>query len=396
MTPAPPYPAEIRALTGLRYAAAAWVLVYHVTFFVRDATWAGLPVVTAGYLGVDFFFVLSGFVLTHVYQPQIERGRFDFWDFVAKRFARIYPMHIVTLLAFVAIGLAARAHAIQLSYWVGGVSLEGVDSAVIFRGLVAHITMIHAWGATPGLMFNQPSWSISAEWFAYLMFPLLVLLRRLPPHGERLKLAAVAALFLLVAAAMEIGLHSELTRLSWNAGILRILPEFLLGMTLHRLGERRSAGATGAVVGVAASTAAVVAALIVGAFLPRLASMAAAVAVLGLAALVFFVADADRYGRLALLRTRTAVLLGEISYSVYMLHLGVGILLFDILAPGFRANGPWQALGAIVGNLALTTLLSLVTYRLIEVPARRWLVARARRLNHAPTPAPIGNPADAR
>ncbi|MBM6575436.1 acyltransferase [Microvirga sp. SRT01] len=376
----PPFPMEIPALTSLRYCAAIWVVFYHFSHFTNAVALQEFPLVASGYLGVDFFFILSGFVLTHVYQPQIAAGHFDYWAFVSRRFARIYPMHAVTLAAFLLIGMMTRSGGLYVSEWVSGVSFAGVENAVLFRALIANLTLIHAWGSTPQLFFNQPSWSISAEWFAYLMFPVLILIRRLPPQAEGGKLIAVAGVFLLFAAGIAVALNIELTRLTWNAGILRIFPEFLIGMSLHRFGDTRSAGPRGAIAGLLLSAICVLMALLAGAALPRLTVLLATVAVLGLAGIVFFAADANRHGKLYTLGAQLPVYLGEISYSVYMVHLGVGIMLYDALLPRWRPTDVPTAVATVLAGLVAATIVSMLTYRFIEVPGRRWLVGRARTL----------------
>ena len=80
------------------------------------------------------------------------------------------------------------------------------------------------------------------------------------------------------------------------------------------------------------------------------------------------------------------VLLGEISYSVYMIHLLVAICVFELLLPGFRPDNTGVALGAIALVLAATTVLSWITYRLIEIPGRRLIVSVAMSLNRPPAP----------
>jgi peptidoglycan/LPS O-acetylase OafA/YrhL len=229
---------EIPALTSLRYCAAIWVVFYHFSHFTDAVALQEFPLITSGYLGVDFFFILSGFVLTHVYQPQM----------------------------------------------------------------------------------------------------------------------------------------------TWNAGILRIFPEFLIGMSLHRFGDTRSAGPRGAVAGLLLSTICVLAALLAGAALPRFAVLLATVAVLGLAGIVFFAADANRYGKLIALGAKLPVYLGEISYSVYMVHLGVGIMLYDALLPRWRPTDVPTAVATVLTGLVAATIVSMLTYRFIEVSGRRWLIGRARML----------------
>src|SRR5579871_4886437 len=98
-------PANIKPLTALRFFAAAWVVLFH---YWPNLTLAAPPALVAkGYLGVELFFVLSGFILCHVYLPPFEEGRFKYADFLWARLARIYPMHLMTLLGVGFMGGAA-------------------------------------------------------------------------------------------------------------------------------------------------------------------------------------------------------------------------------------------------------------------------------------------------
>lgn len=383
---AAPYPAQIDALTSLRYLAASWVVFFHLREFTHADGLSNSPLVSFGYLGVDFFFVLSGFVLSHVYKRDADAGRFDYWGFVTKRFGRIYPMHLATLAAFIVLGVVSAALGLHYSVWDPAASLQ-LDRGAMSRGLITHLTLVHAWGSTQGLMFNLPSWSISAEWFAYLLFPVYMLLFRSIKAGPLVQLGLAAAVFVAMAIGCFAVLHLELTKMSWNIGILRIFPEFLLGVGLYVFGQHWTAGLTGARVGFAASLAVTVAALFAAGSDERLAAAAAMVAVLGLAGVVLFAADGSRTGAFKVLSAPFLVLLGEISYSVYMLHLLVGIVLFDLVAPGLRPTGDVAAIASISGALALITALSWLTYTVIEVPARRAVVGWTRRLNK-----PLGAP----
>jgi hypothetical protein len=116
--------------------------------------------VTKGYLGVETFFVLSGFILSHVYLEATGEKRFRYGGFLWARLARVYPLHLVTLFGMIGLGLVATA---------AGMSIDG--SLTNWRDLPAHLTLTHAWGLAGSSAFNHPSWSISAEWAAYLGFP---------------------------------------------------------------------------------------------------------------------------------------------------------------------------------------------------------------------------------
>ena len=96
LTAAAPYPQELKPLTSLRFIAAFWVLLYHFKDHLGlDLGRFGL--VAHGFLGVDLFFTLSGFILAHVYLTGLEGGQFGYGGFLKNRIARIYPMHLAAL-----------------------------------------------------------------------------------------------------------------------------------------------------------------------------------------------------------------------------------------------------------------------------------------------------------
>src|ERR1051325_8120140 len=88
--------AHIKPLTALRFFAAYWVVLYH--YWPKLATsWAMPAVLQKGYLGVELFFTLSGFILCHVYLSSVGDGRFKYGSFLWARLARVYPLHLATL-----------------------------------------------------------------------------------------------------------------------------------------------------------------------------------------------------------------------------------------------------------------------------------------------------------
>jgi len=382
------YPQQINALTSLRYLAAAWVLMFHLKEFTRVDALIQNPFVMRGYLGVDFFFVLSGFVLAHVYKRDVDAARFNYWGFISKRLGRIYPMHLFTLGLFVVLGVFTVLQGMTFDVWDPGEPFKNLDRGQLIRALVAHLTLIHAWGSTPGLQFNLPSWSISAEWFAYLMFPVFLLVLRAIRGGPGLKLALAGGLFFAMAVGTELAMGLELTEMSWNIGILRITPEFFLGVALYNFGEHRTAGRRGAIIGLWASVAVIVVALAAAAWTPGAKIIALPLVVFGLSGVVFFAADGDRYNAFPPLSQPVFVLLGEISYSVYMLHQAVMVVVFGILLRDFRPTDLATGLATIAGGLLLTTLLSWASYKWIELPGRSIIVGAARKLNQ-----PAANPA---
>jgi hypothetical protein len=182
---------EIVSLTILRAFAAWWVVIYH---FKRMSPFTdGLDVfaLRSGWIGVDVFFVLSGFVLAYVYGPEIESQNFEFWQFLVKRFARIYPAHLFTLALMLAM-IAATVIIHARTSLASELSPDPSSNYDPMRTVLAQLLLIHAWGIDKIGHFNAPSWSISAEWFAYLIFPVIApaLLRLSPRRALAVGLAA--------------------------------------------------------------------------------------------------------------------------------------------------------------------------------------------------------------
>jgi peptidoglycan/LPS O-acetylase OafA/YrhL len=160
---------RIDNLTGVRAFAACWVVVHHLQENAVNRINLG-PVADSGWLGVDIFFVLSGFVLSKVYAPRMGRFTLSWYrSFLIRRLAKIYPMHIITFLLMAL--LLATAH--QLHY-----SFHSVSDNTWWSAL-CNILMVHAFGFNKIQSWNVYSWSVSAEWFAYafLLTPVLIFLK---------------------------------------------------------------------------------------------------------------------------------------------------------------------------------------------------------------------------
>ncbi|MBB4798110.1 peptidoglycan/LPS O-acetylase OafA/YrhL [Brevundimonas bullata] len=348
-------PVDLRPLTALRFMAALWVVLY--TFWPNlDVSF--LPNLAAkGYLGVELFFVLSGFILSHVYLHAFAEKRFSYRGFLWARIARVYPLHVFTLLGVMALGLAAVA--------VG----MNIDASVLsWKSLPAHLLMLHAWGFASEAGWNHPSWSISAEWFAYLAFPLFAL-AAWPLRKRPWVATAGAAVFLMgLYAAFERLAGFPLTEATFRWGALRIVPCFAYGCALYLVYRRAPLPRAGLL----ALSAAIV--------MVASASVLAwdAITVLAAGLLILALASIPD-GRAGWLGSRPAVYLGEISYSVYMVCAPWQILAVNLAA---RATGVEDKrlhvlvwLGIILGLIVAAA----ATYHLIERPARQALRAMADR-----------------
>ena len=352
-------PVDLRPLTALRFMAALWVVLY--TFWPNlDVSF--LPNLAAkGYLGVELFFVLSGFILSHVYLHAFAEKRFSYRGFLWARIARVYPLHVFTLLGVMALGLTAVAV---------GLSIDA--SVLSWKSLPAHLLMVHAWGFANEAGWNHPSWSISAEWFAYLAFPLFAM-AAWPLRKRPWVATAGAAVFLMgLYAVFERLAGFPLTEATFRWGALRIVPCFAYGCALYLVYRRAPLPRAGLL------------AISAGVVMVASASVLAwdAVTVLAAGLLILALASIPA-GKAGWLGSKPAVYLGEISYSVYMVCAPWQILAVNLAA---RATGAEDKrlhvlvwLGIILGLIAAAA----ATYHLIERPARKALRGMAER-RHPP------------
>lgn len=340
VSPSGPLRHQNRALTSLRGLAALWVVGLHLQFGLGLLGFpAGAALFKPGYLAVDIFFVLSGFVITAVHRDLAGPGAAR--AFLVKRIFRIYPLHLFVL-------------GLLLALWLWEVWRTGghdpnqrlADLPVV--ALLLQPYLIH------GLTWNTVSWSIGVEMLCYLLFPFgLRLLRPRPLPGT--------LLLLLLACLWERHAHSEMVW-GWPA-IQRGLAGFTLGMLLQQtsaLLPRLSARAAD-LLGIAACAGLLIALAI---HTPQDVPLWAALLILALAA---------EGGRLSTLLGRAPFYwLGQISFSIYLLHPTIASLGFVFLPPASLHLGPiatplvWSAL-----ILAIILSLATVTWVFVEEPARR-------------------------
>jgi len=349
---------QLDALTGLRGLAAWLVVVFHT----RVALLHALPpwlyrLLDKGYLAVDLFFILSGFVLWHAYGERLAGqglpGALRFWW---RRLARIWPLHAVVLGACVALALVLAA--------------TGRDtSAYPWRELPLHILLIQNWGFTPRLSWNDPAWSISCEMAAYLLFPALVAIAPWPRLRMPALLAVAAGLLGFIALYFGMVGAGSLTWDVPHTGLARCLPEFMLGMVLRLLWAHWHDQPLTAPM----AWAACLAALALGTIAPE-----STIAPIGFAALILALA-CGRGWPAYWLASPPLRILGEISYATYLAHY----LLFTLFKLAFVhgvVHGAVQGVPLITipqlgAYLALVLGASFALYHGVEKPAQRRLNA---------------------
>lgn len=327
-----------------RFVAALGVFIFHLKLIDTGIS----PAWNGSYgLFVDMFFILSGFVISYSY-PSDARGVAAYSRFMIRRIARIYPLHLLSLLIFVVligVGLERTARSTPVDF-------------------LYNLLLLQAWGVTNHLSFNSPSWSISAEFFCYLVFPLLMLLAR---KVQPIVLGAIVAALYLVLAHGHLPIWQERSQMygaNFDYGMLRALPSFLNGILLailfrmsHPYRHKRMIFAGIGTFGLSV--------LVLNVFAkPDLAIVLFSCAILLTAV-----------GESAFKQFPGARLLGRLgntSYAIYMLHDAVLIAVFKPLWTWLGLRPDQFGLFALACCVVLTVIADR-TYAYFENPARRFV-----------------------
>lgn len=363
---------RLRALDGLRGLSALLVCLFH---FPAAGPVAASSLVRGGWLAVDFFFVLSGFVIAAGWGGRLNAPA-DLPRFFALRLARIWPLHIIMLLLFLGMELL-------------GVALDG--AGIMHRApFGAHhglgdwwrsLFLLGAFGLTDGEVWNVPSWSIAAEFWSWVIFGIAWV------WGGRYRVWLLALLALTSWALM----HADGAGIArtFEGGFVRALCGFFAGALLQAVpcGPRRH-GPADLALATSVEAAALLLALAFIAAAPAAPTNLAAPLVFGLAVHVFARGD----GLIsALLMTAPLQRLGLLSSALYLVHTFVMARLGDglaLLAPALlvRSGGheifgrtPIEGLALTALMLALALAAAALAWRVVEEPVRdaarrRWLV----------------------
>ena len=361
--------AEIDALTGLRGIAACLVVLYH---FTPEEHVPLAPLRTAigrGYIWVDLFFVLSGFVIALNYSG-LFKDRFRvsaFGAFLVRRVARLYPLYLALLLAKLVYTL--------LVY--GGFAFHDDPNAAILdhpvTELPANLLMIQGWGLAASIVTS--SWSVSTEVAVYLAFPALAAMILSRHHRTWAMAMTILATGLLIAVVLLDHRDGEVHRGALDAWdgrlvtpLLRCFAGFMLGLVTWRasrsprisrlMADERIGSATGAALLV-----------LLGSRVPDLAVVAM------FPPLILHLAAARRSLPVRLFSSGLMVRAGVLSYAIYLLHPLFEPPLYD-LAGLLSRTIPAPMAAGIAGTLIVACLLASSTFAhfCIERPGRRWVM----------------------
>lgn len=361
---------HLAALDGLRFVAAMHIVLFHTLHigWLRPVNW--------GSTSTSFFFVLSGFVLAYAYSSEEGGLRVSARDFWWRRFARLYPLAVLTQLAVIPFAWSTYAP-----------EERGVRAAAVLTGL-------QGWFPSIADSFNSPGWSVSVLAFCYLLFPgLLSVLRGWTP---RRLAAALAGVWLWCMAPSAAGLLLGADAF-WRSAVhhhpLSRLPEFVFGVVLARLfvAMPRARVPRGTVLaGVALLSGALL--LLPDAAFP-LAHNGLLAPLHGLV-IVGLAAGGGVAARVLSLRPFRE--LGHASFALFLVHVPVYAWMMIPLAPTVtRMPAPARA-GVYAAYLALTTLTAWAAQRRVADPLARAVLRRYAAARPLDDPSAAAHPAVAR
>lgn len=362
---------SLDALTGLRFLAAMGVVLYHFALpILKDRSYILTNIASDGFIAVDLFYLLSGFILSYSYLNKEGVMRGNRRSFYISRFARIYPAYFLAFVMAAPSNIVTSLHANRM--------IIGIAKLLINAGLV--LTLQQAWTPWTAWGWNYPAWSVSVEVFFYLLFPWIgVRLARLGTASSRklaclLWLLALSAPFLLWVTKGTTGppLLGDRLQMAIEFTPIFRLPEFLLGILLGRayvLGQFSringnwlvSIAAISLFVGLGFCPFIPHPLLANGLFLPFFALLIAGLA--------------QGRGPLAWFLSRPfMVMLGEASYSIYILQLPLALLL--------KTPPPVYSLRAFCFYCAMLLICSVLIWHFVETPLRKsirgWLGSHAQ------------------
>ncbi|MGH6977700.1 MAG: acyltransferase family protein, partial [Brevundimonas sp.] len=346
---------RFEVLDALRGLCALLVVFFHLPV---SSHFHALPLTRHGYLFVDFFFVLSGFVIAHAYRERIgsvgDAGRF-----LIRRIGRVWPLHVVVLAAFVIIELC------RMVFHFDGVGAFTGDRAPEY--LVTNLMLIQAFGIHPHLTWNGPAWSISVEMGCYVLFAVLLLAA--PRRGN-----LFAVVLAVIGALIVLSFAPRYMNTTFNFGLARAAYGFFLGVLVHRIWS-----AAPDPFGWTARWLEPVSLIAAVAYVSLARGPWTVAAPLIFAVCIWvFASEAGRMSRW--LSIRPLLRLGHWSYSIYMTHMLVISLMLIVARKLDWMTGRRVDFGSVWVNdlfalamIGVIVALSAVTYRWIETPGRDWI-----------------------
>lgn len=340
----------IKTLTSLRMFFALMVFGAHC--YVIDSHFDA-HVFKEGFVGVTFFFVLSGFIIAYNYQNKITEQRTSKREFWVARIARVYPLHILTLLIAALVG--GYIEATGTMDWIG----HFLMSVFLLHPLIPSADYFFS--------FNSPSWSLGCEQLFYFLFPFLV---PLFCRNNR-----IFYLLLLCFIATCVGMSftpEENIKGFWYVNPITRFPDFLIGMALYQVyikcQDRKLSYTTASLLEVGSILLFLLFYLFSGDVLSKVYRYSCYYWIP--IALLLFIFSLQKGALSRLLSNKYLLIGGEISFSFYLIHLFIIHSYIKIIAM-YQLQISWMI--AIPAIFCLTTGLSLLSYYYFEKPVNKWV-----------------------
>lgn len=341
---------ELVSLTALRGLAVLWVVIYHYKVFLRDYSInfsVFTKIVEVGYLGVDFFFILSGFIISYVYGEVLSKpNKEEILRFLGFRFARIYPLHLAVLV---------------ICFLLISIFKINLNTDISFKSLMLNLLNVHGWGLVNYTSWNEPSWSISVEWFIYLIFPVLIILvsrvRRTISNIFFILLLTVGMFFYFKTNGFQsMNLYA-------NGALARGIWEFVVGMCLFNIYKNKIYNSISFDFLFLFNLLILI--LTISLFKSLL--LRDFICVLILASLTFYAVQSSLFVKDVLGGT-FLYKLGKISYSIYMIHWLCLLVLMNFIRNIYFLDETFILFAYFISIIFLANLL----YHKIEVPFRHY------------------------
>jgi peptidoglycan/LPS O-acetylase OafA/YrhL len=362
----------INSLTPMRGIAAIWVMFFHMDVIIFYREFGTLiphetsGILAKGYLWVDFFFLLSGFIISHVYGETLTNhfGKSKtIKTYLWARFSRIYPLHLFTLLLLIpfVVVFPIISPAVVDGSW---------KTFMAWSALPSNLLLLNAMNQHSYLSWNLVSWSIGAEWWTYLAACFIIPFVFKKSWIQNVILALVAAAILSIMVYWKGNLD-----ITFDYGWVRCVAEFSLGAVLYQMYQKRLGK-------------------------DALSKSISFLCAFGFIVLIFhfswndlfiiptfcllLLATAYNNGAVkTILETRIFKYIGDISYSIYMMH-GVWFMVFWYCLPYLKSNYGIETLTLgmkvlfVMLFMGLTFLSAHFTYHFVEVKSRKWLKKRIK------------------
>ncbi len=364
-------PHRFEVLDSWRGICALMVALLHFEAFshLKD-----LPFFNDAYLFVDFFFVLSGFVIAANYQERLANG-FGIGKFMLLRFGRLYPLYFVVLLAL-----------FLIESFHGAGAFSRTDRSV--ASLFANLFLLQSFGTFQTLSWNAPGWSIATEFWTCLLFAITCSFW--PKSMTIIAIAAAAFSLGLIAMFSKFGMN-----VTYDYGMLRCIAGFSIGVLTFAIWQKLSAFQFDERLAFVLEVICVLSVVLFVA-IAKQDQISIGAPLLFAVVVLIFAAEGGPISKL--LRLSPFLFLGALSYSIYIVHLLIETLLvglvkflsvsYDLgLVSRFqRENEVVDMLGRtqsegdiwVIVLLILVIAVSAVTYHYIEVPSRRWFRSLAQ------------------